>query len=231
MPDVLAPLDAFNFAKTMVKGMPLDDIQVRLLDDASKFLWMAAPWRWTLGLISPPVTIANGVQDYTVTLPADFLYLEQALFVDGDRLQDLPVVTILPATSVVPGRPSCVSLLPGTSTLRLFPAPADYNASNLPSILLVYKKKQTPVTAGNVSTAGASGVPDEWFPVYELFVLAGAYQYADDPRAGAAQVQIGQGQAAASYNGAWGTAMAALVTMKLAEKPFLSGAGEPQGQG
>lgn len=69
-----APAEAFTYAKSYVKNMPLEAVGPPLLDEVSKIIWMHAPWRWTLGAL-PATTLTSSTQDYTIVAPSDFLFL------------------------------------------------------------------------------------------------------------------------------------------------------------
>ena len=95
MAQTYAPNQALNFCKSLIKNMPLDQIQSPLLQLSSDMLWLAAPWSWTLGLVTPFV-VAGNAQDYAFTLPTDFLRFERGWIQDTDKQQDLQPVTEAP---------------------------------------------------------------------------------------------------------------------------------------
>lgn len=192
MASTYAPSDAFTYAKTMVKNEPLDDVKISILDDALKMLWHAAPWRWSVGVFSTTTLVAN-TQDYTVTVPADFLYLQEAYITNenGDSPRHLKVVPVRPAGGS-PGQPSEVSLT--STTLRLYPKPGTIKTGDTLKVLATYKKLCPNVTVSNVSVAGTQVFDDDWFWVFKSGVLYHAYQYADDQRAGGATI---------GSNGSW----------------------------
>lgn len=185
------PTDAFEYAKRYIKNMPLDTVQLRILDAVSKMMWMAAPWRWTLAAM-PQITLVASTQDYTLTLPADFLYAESAYVTDqaGGNPRDLSIEPFLPTGGLV-GQPSRIAFtgVPGTAnggTARLFPTPGT-QPSPTPRVISTYKKWAPTLTLANINTGGALQFDDEWAFVYESGVLWLAYLYADDARAGTSQ--------------------------------------------
>lgn len=188
------PIQAFDFCKTFVKQMPLEDVDERILDGAHKMMWMAAPWRWTVGSF-PSVTLASSTQDYTVAIPADFLYLLDAQVVTTDAnneqtVRTLDVEELLHTDVGITGNPSKVAVTgtPGQAgVLRIQPKTGTLS-SGTSKLLGIYKKAATTVTRANSSTSGLLGFNDEWAWVYEEGVLYYAYKYADDPRAGDVKV-------------------------------------------
>lgn len=211
---VYTPADALNWAKIMVKKMPLDDVQVRIADQIASRMWMAAPFSWTVGLLSPITLLAN-TQDYTIIKPADFLYLQSAYLYDGTSLkEELEIVANLPADVKVGGNPAQICLVPGTSTIRVSPKPKTLSGSTQ-YIVMTYKKTYTPITAGNLTNTVVLGFPDEWYHVYEDGVLWRAMIYADDQRAGGAQAAS---NGSVAYSGQCGVFYAGLQEMIQAEK-------------
>jgi hypothetical protein len=216
-----APRDALTFAKTMVKSMPVDDTTVsyQILDYVSAIMWMAAPWRWTLGTLTQTPLVA-GTVDYTVTIPADFAYLETAYLTDGNTSNSLYIDSYLPAATSA-GLVTKVAHIPGSpDVLRVHPKPP---ASYTPTLVTLYKKLPTKITSSNYATAGTTGLPDQWFWVYQLGVLWLAYHYADDvQRAGLATLNS-QGQV--QYTGFLGGFQSGLDEMRKSEKLPMTPAG------
>lgn len=190
------PIDAFQLAKHFIKKMPLEDVQASILNAVHNRIWMAAPWRWTLGTLAP-VNLAQNVQDYPITPPSNLLYLLQVRLLHKDfPARDLEIVPVLPPDPVVKGQPSHVSLV--GNTLRVSPVPATVK-SPAEKLLALYKKSCPQITRHNANTPGILEMPDEWFWVYELGVLAYAYMYADDQRAGSYQMQGNQFSATGAF--------------------------------
>ncbi len=185
MASTIAPVDAFALCKRYIGNMPLETVQVRILDDVNKLFWMAAPWRWTVGNLTS-IAITASTQDYTLAPPSDFLYILDSYITNGTTTNHLKVVPSLPAATLVKGNVDFVSYQ-GSNTFRVFPNPGA--ASTPASSLVSFYKKQAPIiTASNQNTAGTLVFDDEYFPIYESGVLWMAYLYSDDSRAGAAQI-------------------------------------------
>lgn len=221
-----APNDALTFAKTMVKKMPVTDatLSYQILDYVSSLLWAAAPWKWTIGTLSN-LSITGGTTDYAVTPPADFLYLLSATLTDGSTTNPLAIVPTLPATIVQVGMPTQVAYMDASNLVRVSPKPT---ASLAQSLVMLYKKTPTKITASNYATAGALNLPDVYFPAYQAGVLWQAYLYADDQRAGTATVdQDGKVQ----YTQQLGLFMSLIWEMRRAEKLPLAYPGSPQVHG
>lgn len=209
------PQTAIDFVTSMVKGMPFTvDVGTVSADRISKIVWTAAPWSWTLGSLDPAVSIVASTQDYTITKPADFYYLERSYLWDGNKEIDLNIEASLPTLVTTPGIPSRVALIAGVSTkLRFAPIPTKaYTNVNL------YKKTYPAITSLNVATPGALILPDEWAWVYEQGMLWQAYLYADDRRAGEATIS---NDGKRQYTGQLGMFMAALQEMRESEKALI----------
>jgi hypothetical protein len=223
---VPSPLDALNYAKRLTGNLPIDDanLKYRVLNSAHNDLWMAAPWRWTVGDIDV-VTLVNDTQDYNVTAKSDFLFLVHAWRTNGQEKTDLTISASLPSTSIIKGQTSQISYITGTpDKVRTLPVPTGYDAADLPKIVSIYKKKPTEIVVGNEANDYETtfGVPKVWFPVYEKLVLWHAYQFAFSPRSGTVTFAGGQVQ----YSGQAGVAMAAIQDMRTAEKKFLDSIGQ-----
>ena len=177
------PADAFVYVKSYLKRMPLEDVGPELLDEVNKMMWMAAPWRWTQGSL-PATTVTSATQDYTITTPADFLYLLEGYVADGANVyRPLLVEATLPSDVKVVGSVSHIAYVSG-NTYRTFPKSGTLPASPTQQFILKYKKIAPIVTNQTQYTAGFLAMDDEWFWVYSAGVLWKAYQWGDDSRAG-----------------------------------------------
>jgi len=210
-----APADAFYFSKTMIKNMPLDTIQTRLLDDVNKIIWMAAPWRWTLGSL-PTTALVSATQDYAIAIPADYLYTTNLYMTKGDDpSRDLAVVGALPTTVGQIGQPGFATIT-GTpamnGTLRVYPKPGTLVGTS--TVYGLYKKTSPVITVQNSYTAGTLVMDDEWFWVYTAGVLWLSYLYADDSRAGSGNAE----KRAAQVSGQKAIFEEGLLQMKEREK-------------
>lgn len=186
MSSTLTPSAAFDFAKTYVKNTKLDDVKVRILDDVNKYMWMAAPWRWTIGSL-PSFNLVANTQNYTVVSPGDVLYPYSAYVSDGQLVpRSLIIEPALPTTSKLVGQPNRISMIENDANvgLRVVPVPSSFSGGNTNTVICLYKKVSPLLTSGNIGTAGVLVFDDEWFWVYQEGVLWRSYLYADDERAG-----------------------------------------------
>ncbi len=196
MASTYSPYQALEYAKQYIKNMPLERVAVRVLDDANKIFWQAAPWRWTVETLTA-ITVTSNTQDYTLAPPSDFNYLINAYISDGSTIvRHLEVAPSLPASCLVNGNPINISY-EGSNLFRLFPNPGTLPASPIRQIIGTYKKTTPNITASNIGTGGVLIFDDAYFPVYEAAVLYYAYLYADDQRAGSVSFENGK----VSYSG------------------------------
>lgn len=213
MASTFKPQQAFEYAKQFIKDMPLDRVAPRLADDVHKIMWMAAPWRWTLGSM-PVVTLTSSTQDYSVVVPGDLLFLAEAYETDGVTApRKLIIEPTLPTTVTLVGQPSRLALMAG-SLYRLSPKPGT-QPSTAPSIISLYKKVAPTITASTMSTAGVQIFDDEWFWVFQEGFLWKAYLYADDARAGGVTTNS---RGEVQYTGQRAAFESALIFMKANEK-------------
>jgi hypothetical protein len=212
------PSAAWNAAKFFVRGMLLgdlsNDIKYLILDNALKHVWMAAPWRWTVGML-PNISLSTAT-DYDITsTPGDFLKISRCYWSDANCVEPMEVVDILPPTPIVSGKPMIAAWIPGTpNKIRIYPPMGNLGGTSL--TLVSYYKKQAPaITAGNFGSAGAWVIDDEYFPVIFAFVLYYAMLACHDQRAGAAEwdEQI----RAYKYSGQLATANAMIEDMRRRE--------------
>lgn len=219
MAATLRPVQALDYIKQMIKNAPIERIAARVLNAANQYIWMSAPWRWSVGVFDPvQVTAAQTDQNISV-MPADYLYLLRASMTDGSTLIDLHPEAVLPGTTSVPqGNPNRISVILGSpNKFRLYPLPQTLPNSSNWYITAWYKRAAPLITPANMATAAYLVMDDEWFHVFEEVALWKAYQYADDERAGAATVVDGKVQ----LTGQLGVAAAAVERMKQSE-PFIS---------
>lgn len=182
------PYDAITlFARPFIRHMDrLREVEHTILDLACQEIWLAAPWRWSLGL-AETLTLTASVQDIPFTTPpagpSDLLYFAYVYLTDGiGPSRVLEVVPSLPADANLKGQPSQVAFVAGSpAKMRLFPCPPSF--TNTTRLISVYKKTAPVITRTNMHTAGVLVMDDDWFHVYCALVLFYAYKYADDPRA------------------------------------------------
>jgi hypothetical protein len=242
------PQDALNYAKRMCGNMPVDDANLnpRVLDDANKALWMAAPWRWTIAPLEV-VTLVNNQQDYSLAAHTDLLFLVQSSITDGEQRSELQVSANLPSTPSAPfpivGKVQRVSYVPGSpQKLRTFPVPSGYPTTAMPSLLTWYKQLAPTVSGPNqatdyttlTATTGGGGTnvgfPGEFFWVYREMVLLYAYQFTHDARLGGVAFEnavdkTGQNVATTKYSGQYAVVHDGIQQMKIAEKKFFDSIG------
>jgi hypothetical protein len=206
--------EAFDLAKLFVRKMPVDDatltsVKFNILTNALAMVWMARPWRWTIGSVTNLTIVANQ-QDYTQAPPGDFLYTQLAYITDGEKGQVLTVAPALPTTEVIAaGWPTMISYQ-GSNTWRLFPKPGNQGGSTV-NVVQLYKKTAPLIASGNIGSAGALVQDDEWFWVYCECVLYWAFKYGFDTREGAAQFTLDERKAV--LGGQHAKAMAAIEEM------------------
>jgi hypothetical protein len=216
---------ALTFAKRMVKSLPVDEagVSYQLLDYVAKEMWVAAPWSWTLGTL-PTVTVTGAAgTDYSITTPADFLYIVSADLSNGNLTDSLHVNSFNSVNATIVGVPTTISH--STNLLRFFPKPpAGYSKA----LIARYKKIPPDITVSNVNTLGATGIPDAWCWVYQAGVLYYAYLYADDQRAGTCQIDANGRYA---YSGQLAVWQAGIEMMRKAEALPLIYPGVPKTNG
>lgn len=212
MAAILSPVSALDYASVFIKGQPIETLQERVLDDASKHLWMAAPWRWTIGTVGA-ITLVDAQMDYTLTAPTDMLYPIYAYSADGATTpQYYDIEPTLPISNTQKGIATRMAYV-GSNTWRFYPIPQVTTPSK--TVIIMYKKVAPTITVQNSYTAGTLVMDDEWFWVYQEAVLWKAFTYADDTRAGSAQMTSdGKWQ----YTGKRGEFEAAVQYMREREK-------------
>lgn len=214
-----APSTSFTWLGIMLKGMDIDQILPNILDDTNKLLWMAAPWRWTLGVLDAVTVPANPTGDLAIgTLPADFLYGYKAWITSTSNAgtpRPLEVVGGLSDDVSVRGVPTQLQIIGdagGAGTARLYPYPTGMPTGS--QLFIIYKKTAPIITKANMGTGGVLVMPDEYSPVYNMGLMYYGYLYADDQRAGAAQMQDQR----ITTSGAWGMFQSMIQGMRVSEK-------------
>lgn len=213
------PIEAFDFAKDFLKSMPLEKVQPAILDDINKMIWMAAPWRWTLGVCSP-VTVTKDLADFSlVDPPTDFLYIVRAYIWDGETMIPLSAESSLPSDTTTKGTPNKIAYISGvTPKFRLHPVMGSVNASKSYKLIVWYKKSAPVITKANMNTSGVLVMDDEWFHVYRAGVTWLAYLFGDDERSGSANAATnGQVQ----FSGMRAIFESGLIQMRMSE-PLVS---------
>lgn len=228
MPQLASPNDALVSAAIMLKNQPVVQLQQSILQDASSMLWLAAPWRWSLDVVTPFVAV-GGSQDFVFTLPADWLRFERGWLQDSSKAQELQPCATQPV-STLPSQPVYFSYLRSGSSdlIRLNGVlpPVGSGQTGNASFYAVYKKVAPDLT-NTFNTPGALQMDDSYFWVYRQLVLYFAYLYGDDTRAGSATtVMSPDGKVQVQYSGQLGVAHAAIEFMRITENvsaiyPFL----------
>jgi hypothetical protein len=178
------PITAVDYCQRLIKSMPIDQISIIAQNKVLRILWMAAPWRWSIGTLTA-IPLVSGTQDYTLAPPTDFLYLLHGIATTGDQQRHLEVLPSLPTDVKQSGQPLFYSYA-GSNTFRFFPKPI-VPTSPTTNVLSWYKKTSPIITNQNQHTAGTLVMDDEWFHVFEAGLLWQFYLYGDDSRAGGAQ--------------------------------------------
>jgi hypothetical protein len=211
------PIEAIIYAKRFIKNMPIETVQTEIINRVHAYMWMYAPWRWTIGSM-PTFNLSANQQDYTIAYPSDFLYTIEAFLSDGS-LDERPlwVEPILEPNVGFVGQVNHIAYMgnagDSAGLVRVMPRPAQINGTQ--TVIAKYKKAFTPYTNQTIFSA-LMPFDDEWFSVFEEGVLWQAYLYADDRRAGGAQADPNSGQIRFSDQRA--NFEAALVHMREREK-------------
>ena len=140
-------------------------------------------WRWNRGVLSTPISLSQGTQDYSKAV-ADFGFIEKAWLTlpTTNAVKEIEeIVDVLPAETIQ-GRPDRAIAAQlddnaGNITFRLSPVPdqSGYAAQ------VTYQKKPTLFTA----TSGTwAPIPDEYSYIYQYGFLGMALAFNKDPRAG-----------------------------------------------
>lgn len=217
------PNAAYTYAKTLIRSMPLQDVQYQILDDACKFIWTADAWRWTIGTLTN-FNLTPGTQDYNYADSlSTYLYTWRAYLTNGDSLSPLAIDPELPTTEVQFGTPKRIAKVYGSAVFRVYPKPSDLVGTW--TVVQQFKKMAPVISAANGDTAGALVMDDEWFHVYESAVLYYAYLYAFDQRAGTVQYDPAKG---AIYTGQLGVTMALIDRMRQHEPIALEWNTQPE---
>jgi len=214
------PIEALDYAKIYIKRMPLNQVFTQLANRVSNIMWMAAPWRWTIGS-TPTFTLTGAQQNYTINYPADWLYPIRSTVTDGKLTEpNLEIVPLIETVTGFVGSPKQIAFT-GTAgqvggPVQISPVPATVTGTLV--VTGLYKKKITPYTNQTIYNTVVP-FPDEWFWVFEDGMLWAAYQYGDDRRAGDATIDPSSGKL--SYSGQRAQFEAGLEQMRQRE-PMIS---------
>jgi len=217
MASTYKPSRALLKAESFLHHKPVTDEAAAILDHINKIIWMAAPWRWTLGSL-PVVTLLADDQDFDIALPSDFLFVQSAELTDTDDLQKPlviePVVAPTHGCSGIPARIAVTGTPGSTGQMDIYPKWGSTIPSPAPRIISLYKKTAPSVTQANMDTAGTLVMDDEWFWVYETGVMWQAFKFGNDLRAGSVTAD----NQSVKYTGEYAAFIAALRWMAGREK-------------
>lgn len=211
------PVEAIEHAKTFIKNMPIEKAQVEILNQIKDMMWMASPWRWTVGVLEPFKLVAN-TSDYAITMPSDFMYAIHAFVADGSTApRTLEVVPQLPSDVKLVGQPNFMAYeglnLGGKGIFRVSPKPGTTIIADQ-YVTAYYKKESDIIDAKTMHDTGYLGFDDEWFWVYCHGVLWLCYMWGDDRRAGDTTYREGQAQ----FSGQLALFMSGIGQMQMREK-------------
>ncbi len=208
------PEEALDYARSLVQNMPVDDateVRYRIMDDAQKMIWNAAPWRWSV-LALGPVTLVSDTTSYTISPSSTCFRIVSAYATDGKVTKPLATGYTTASTPSIAAPIQQVTLASATN-LRVWPAPGEM--TDTWTVLLTLKKISPVISVSNEGTGGALVMDDEYFPVYQEWVNYYAMRWAFDGRAGGAQVDPQTGKI--TYTGQLGVAYAYLEEMRRRE--------------
>lgn len=220
MPSTKKPYEAFDYAKRYIKNMPLEQVRTDIINRVVNYMWMYAPWRWTIGS-TPTITVTANTQDYTINYPSDWLYAIRATLVDNSSVErPLEILPALETDVGYDGNPNYIAYT-GTAgqvggPVRISPKPAQVTGT--PLVIGLYKKTNTAFTNQTIFT-GTLPFDDLWFWVFEEGILWQSYLFADDRRAG--DVTMDAGNNTPRFSGQRAVFEAALAIMADREKLLL----------
>jgi hypothetical protein len=229
MATTIAPIEALEYAESVVKKMPLEEVWLNIANDIHRRIWQEANWHWTISSTSP-LTIAasttGGSQTVTFTALTDVARFIEAIGITEmasgggrtDTTEHLLPVSINPTTTWV-GRPNTFQYIPGNpdDTFKFNVKPAYPVTCTLTG---VYKKEFPTIVPSTLYIASANNpqLPDDWYHVYQDGVLWQAMMYAGDNRQGSMQMAPNGG---IQYTGQYGVFMSALAKMAAKEPTYL----------
>lgn len=213
--------DALDFSKQLIKSMPFDRVWDQIAQEASNYIWIAAPWRWTMGVITP-ITLTAASQTFTVASPpSDYLRLEQCFISDGHTAREVKPVSSIPGAATLTRQPNYVAtnaISGATPSQIIFEALYPVIPVGQTHQFWAWYKKIVPNLINNLQTPGALLMDDDYYQLYTEWVLYYAYRYADDQRAGGATVTVtAQGDRQIAYSGQLAVAHAALEELRRSE--------------
>lgn len=218
MATLLSPQDALDYAKEMVRGVPLDrgNLGAQICDIVYGIMWTAASWSWSVGVLEQ--NLSSGISTYTVTLPSDYLYPVKArLLIDGTRkaaVEPLSIEASLKEAGFPADKPHRVMIDTAAGKIVLYPDVPTIPQNEYWKLQVLYKKKRTIITTTNLTQPSTLAFPDEWWYVFAQGVLWQAMLYTNNPSKGSSQTTNEMKEA---YTGQMGVFFTLLNAMKEAE--------------
>lgn len=188
--------NAVDMVRRYIKMVPLSasNVDVLLVDRIHSLMWCAWPWRWSQASLTA-IPLVDGQQDYSLA-SGDATALLRLLHVrivrtdvTPDEFRELDVCEHLSPELTCKGginQIRKIAYIPALSKVRLELAASVPTGSTL-NIQGEYQTNPTKITA----LATALVWPDCYFDVFCDGLLWKCYQFADDPRAGTAQIVKG----------------------------------------
>lgn len=207
--------DVMNVVKDLTHQIPTTVSQVYVCDKIASIVHLYWPWNWALFKISPILAI-DGMQDYPLTLPANFYKLTAGRIIRTDvspfQYQPIKIAGHLEAEVQRQGSINTIqsiSFEANINAIRL-DIPLQVQGTTAYFIDLDYQSTPTKV----MTLAAVICPPDRYFNVFVEGVLWGIYRLADDPRTGAVTINRAGDK---TYTGQLGVFMTALEEMRRME--------------
>lgn len=186
LPGTYTPQQALDVARRMVHGIPTSALQARVADVVNSEIWLAFPWRWTLGTLTA-VTLSDGVQDYANT-HSDFQRFVHPRLAQTNlspiEYREIGVKEYLGVELTRKGSIESirnVAYLPVDNKFRLDFSPV-ITSPTVVQLQGYYQVKPTRITDSNLTAVYTN--PDQYFNVHVEGMKYWFYQLNDDPRAG-----------------------------------------------
>lgn len=220
MPTTYTHQQAIDHAKAFLRNIPTQDIEEIAADRVYSQIWVAFPWPWTLSQLTA-IALTDDVQDYSIAaadVTTGFYRLVYARIVrtdiTPDEFRELIITDFLPPELTRKGGLEQIRYIARdkrSGLLRLEMAVSEPAGVTLE---IQGDFQRTPTKVDNTVLSNTLTLPDHYFPVYVEGIKWQFYRFADDPRAGVAQVD---GRGNKVYTGQLGTFMGMLDDMKRAE--------------
>lgn len=207
--------NAIDLVRRFIKQIPLSDssVDIMLCDRVNSVMWTAWPWRWSQASLTA-IPLVDSQQDYALN-SGDATALLRLLHariartdLTPDEFREIDVAEHLSPELTRKGginQIRKIAYVPALAKLRLDLAAAVPTGTTL-AIQGEYQTNPTKITA----LATTLVWPDQYFDVFTEGLLWKAYQFADDSRAGTAQMVKG---GRVVYTGQMGVFFGALQRM------------------